>query len=91
MKESALEAKCRKYVVERGCLFIKNQGTRGFPDRTIIGPTGHIVFVEFKRPGSGVLSELQKYTMMQLQDRCCHVFVVDDFSAFQDIVGAYVL
>jgi len=49
-KEKTLEAQLREWVLAQGWLYIKNEGTRDFPDRLVIGP-GWTAFLELKRKG----------------------------------------
>jgi hypothetical protein len=52
--ESEIEGAFVKYAQARGCYALKLRldGRNGWPDRTVIGPEGLVMFVEFKRPGS---------------------------------------
>ena len=51
--ESSLETTFNGEAAKRGFLSLKITvvAKRGFPDRTVIGKTGHIFFVELKRFG----------------------------------------
>lgn len=54
MREETLEKKIKKYVEDRGGLFLKwvSPGYTGVPDRILLMPGGRISFVEVKRPGT---------------------------------------
>lgn len=59
--EKEIENSLRKMVVKHGgfCLKWVCPGWSGVPDRIILLPEGHIVFVETKRPKGGVYSPMQ--------------------------------
>lgn len=83
---SVLEKVDENYVVEWAekrkfiCLKIRF-GVRGYPDRLFISPTGHTIFMEFKRAGLKKTFEqkerLQAYRLMELQSRGIPAFIVD--------------
>lgn len=54
MLESSLEARMKKRVKALGhgarCLKFVSPGFSGVPDRIILLPGGHVIFVEMKRP-----------------------------------------
>lgn len=62
------------------CLKVKF-GVKGYPDRLFISPTGHTIFIEFKRAGMKKSFEqkekLQAYRIQELQFRGIPAFVVD--------------
>lgn len=51
IKEEDTESRFCKYAKDRGCVAIKLiiLNRRGFPDRTVLCPTGIIFFIEFKK------------------------------------------
>ncbi len=48
--EASLESRLRTWCQDRGYIYLKNEGMRSFPDRSVIGP-GWVVFLELKRHG----------------------------------------
>lgn len=54
--EAEIENAFVKYAESRGCYALKLRldGRNGWPDRTVVGPEGLIMFVEFKRPGGKI-------------------------------------
>lgn len=67
--EKEIEAKLVKVVRNRGGLCLKwvCPGWAGVPDRMLLLPGGHIVFVELKRPKGGVVSSRQKWWASKLR------------------------
>ena len=61
--EKDIEQKLKKTVEKHGgqCLKWVCPGWSGVPDRIILLPGGHVVFVETKRPKGGRVSKLQKW------------------------------
>lgn len=51
--ESKLEKECRKIAKQHDYELLKwvSPGTKGVPDRILIGPYQQIIFLEFKAPG----------------------------------------
>lgn len=82
MLEKELEQLFRKRLIELGCLPLKfvSPGMAGVPDRIVLIPGGHVVFVELKRPGE-VLRPLQRYTAEKFSHLGFPVFVVDSESS----------
>ncbi len=64
------------------------EGTRGLPDRIILGPGPTIFFIEFKRPG-GKLTRLQEYMHKVLKDLGFNVYVCDNVAEAKKIVRSY--
>lgn len=60
--EKEIEEKLRKMVERHGgrCLKWVCPGWAGVPDRIILLPGAHVLFVETKRPKGGVLSKRQE-------------------------------
>ena len=67
--EKEIEAKLVRIVKDAGGLCLKwvCPGWAGVPDRMILLPGGHVIFVETKRPKGGVLSSRQKWWGKKLQ------------------------
>ncbi len=67
-KEQSLEAKLREWVEMHGWIYLKNQGTQHFPDRTILGPNW-VAFLELKRQGQkprpGQVRAIQSLTKLK--------------------------
>ena len=59
--ERDLERRACALAKNLGYIALKLTGLTGIPDRLFIGPAGVCLFVEFKRPGGGILSPAQKY------------------------------
>ncbi len=64
------------------------EGTRGLPDRIILGPGGIVFFIEFKRPG-GKVTPLQNHIHGILKDLGFNVYVCDDVAEAKKIVRSY--
>lgn len=67
--EKDIENKLIKMVESHDGLCLKwvCPGWSGVPDRIIILPGAHVIFVETKRPRGGKLSKLQKWWINKLQ------------------------
>ena len=61
--EKDIEKKLRKMVESHGGLCLKwvCPGWSGVPDRLVLLPGPHVMFVETKRPKGGKLDKLQKW------------------------------
>lgn len=68
MKESAIEARLVKGAKQAGWLIRKfvSPGNAGVPDRMLISPDGHLVFVELKTE-TGRLTALQSAQIAMLR------------------------
>lgn len=69
MRESAVEAKIRKFAESKGCIFLKlpaSQGSNGKPDRLVLAPGDKVMFLEIKRPGEE-LKPLQAHWQRKLR------------------------
>jgi len=85
--ESDLEKQCSDWIYDRGglCLKIKLENTRGFPDRLIL-LNDKIAFVEFKRPGGGIVSPHQEVWLTRLNSYSrVSAAVVDDYDYFKGL------
>lgn len=85
--EKEIEAKLVKIVKGAGGLCLKwvCPGWAGVPDRIVLLPYAHVVFVETKRPKGGTLSARQKWWGKKLQSLGFPYYVVwnfDDLDAF---------
>ena len=84
--ESDLEREARTFVTRQGGLFLKLQGTAGWPDRLVLLPNGCSFFVEFKRIG-GQLSPLQRHYLQELKLLGYEAFEVDNIHLFKRLVN----
>jgi hypothetical protein len=75
--ESKIERQCKLLAKEHGCLLLKIEKQRGWPDRLLVCPNGSMMFLEFKRPG-GSLSPLQSHTFDVLRSMNVSVEEVDN-------------
>jgi len=68
LKESSIEARLVRGATRKGWLALKfvSPGNAGVPDRMLIGPDGHVIFVELKTE-SGKLSALQSAQIARLR------------------------
>ena len=87
MSECTIERAIVRVCDEQGwyCLKLVNQGARGFPDRTIIGPE-FVLFVEVKRPG-GRLSKHQQMWISRLKHFGLDVAVVRSLEEFESCLN----
>jgi len=80
--EKDIEATCGRMAVREGCIFLKIQASKGFPDRVVLGPKGQTLIIEFKKPG-GIVSPLQEHTICKLRKMGHLVEVVDSVRYFR--------
>lgn len=85
--EKELEAKLRKEVKNLGGLCLKwvCPGWSGVPDRIILLPFGHVLFVEMKRPKGGRLDPMQKWwakVLKRLGFYCNTIWTQEDLDTF---------
>lgn len=82
--EDDIESAFCRYAVSHGCLCEKLilKAGRGWPDRTLITPNGHIVFIEFKKPTGG-LSRQQIECLSRLRKRKIECYVFERLDAAQ--------
>lgn len=78
MKESELQAKIIKHYEAKGYLVIKiiQTNKNGIPDLLLIKDGVHPFFIEVKTE-KGVLSELQKYRINQLEKYGCKTEILN--------------
>lgn len=76
--EKDVESYLKRKVESVGglCLKLPAVYCEGIPDRLVIFPGGHAVFVELKRPRGGILSPIQKYQHARLRKVGCRVEVI---------------
>ena len=86
--EKDIERNLKKLVESRGgrCLKWVCPGWSGVPDRILLLPGAHVLFVETKRPKGGKASKLQEKWKKWLTDLgfvCFHVFNEQDLKALE--------
>jgi len=87
--EANLSKQCVKYARILDVLVWKTEavGRRGFPDLTVLFPSGHVMFVELKHPnGKGTLSALQEKTINEMRAHNADVHVLDSLSTFSALI-----
>ncbi len=82
--EYELEQRCCNYARSHGIAAVKLEGQEGIPDRLFIGKGGNCLFVEFKKPTSGVVSAEQKFWLEFLGE---NGFMCNDFNDFINILN----
>lgn len=75
MRESVIESRLRREIERLGCICWKfvSPGCSGVPDRIVLIPGGHIIFVETKAPGRRERA-LQTYVQGRMRGMGCVVF-----------------
>ena len=78
--EYELEQRGCDYARSHGIAAVKLEGQEGIPDRLFIGKGGKCLFVEFKKPTGGIVSNEQKFWLEFLGENgiICNNF--DDFA-----------
>jgi len=78
MKESELQAKIIKHYEAKGYLVIKiiQSSKNGIPDLLLIKDAVHPFFIEVKTE-KGILSDLQKYRISQLEKYGCKTEILN--------------
>ena len=90
MRENYYENKLRRKIRALGCgavcLKFVSPGYTGVPDRIILLPAGHVIFVELKQPGK-VERERQRYVQSVLRRLGFDVFsAVDSDERIDEVV-----
>ena len=88
-KERELEEKCVLFARKNGFVSMKIEktGHRGAPDRLFIGKN-RIFFIEFKKPGGGVVSRQQLFWHNFLKSNGIEAYFCDNFDEFEDILNS---
>lgn len=86
--ERDIEKNLGMILKEWDCLYLKfvSPGHAGVPDRMILTPGGHVVFVELKQAGKN-LRPLQVYWQKTLQRMHFAAFVVSDRDSARKCLG----
>ena len=82
--EAKIEAYLVKSVKDAGGMAVKNKGTRGFPDRTVL-LNGLVVFIEVKAEGEEPRPE-QIRMFTKISAIGCMVFVIDSKDRVDDFM-----
>ena len=87
-KELELEEKCVHFARKKGYVSMKieKNGHKGVPDRLFIGEN-RIYFIEFKKPGGGVLSKQQLFWYNLLNYNKIESYICDNFDEFKAILN----
>lgn len=89
--EAKIEDACCRYARQRyGALTPKfvSPNNRGVPDRILLFPGGHVLFVEFKAPGKKPTA-LQSHKHQELIEQGFEVWVTDDVGRFKPRMDFY--
>lgn len=89
--EATTEANLVDYVKALGgrALKLAILGIRGFPDRTILLPGGHIFFIEFKKPGKHLTAGQSKWKAL-LESFGFRVYVCHSIKEAEKVVDHYI-
>ena len=86
-RERDIEQNLVRMVKNRGGLCMKwvCPGWAGVPDRIVLLPGGHIIFVELKRPTGGRVAARQKYWKKKLTELGFIVLLVKNQGEIHDL------
>lgn len=82
--EYELEQQCCDYARKKGIAAVKLEGQDGIPDRLFIKRGGKCLFVEFKKPGGGIVSKEQKFWLKFLGE---NGMICNNFDDFVEIIN----
>lgn len=85
--ESEIEKTCVKIAEKHGCLLLKLEKRRGWPDRLLLASNGRSMFIEFKRPGESLMP-MQKHIQQTLRAMRHSSEEVDNYSLFLTLLLA---
>ncbi|MEN7553157.1 VRR-NUC domain-containing protein [Clostridioides difficile] len=87
MLESKIEKRLKKEIELLGGKAMKfiSPGEAGVPDRIVLLPEGHVIFVELKAPGKK-LRKLQQYKMLELRELGFKVKCVSTLKEIDDFI-----
>jgi hypothetical protein len=83
--ESSIERRCVEIAENNGCLLLKIEKRRGWPDRMLMAPNGKLMFIEFKKVGSSLMP-MQKYVHEQLRTMNFSIEEVDNYTLFLALI-----
>ena len=88
-RERAVEQYLRRQVEARGgrCVKFDPSSTRGWPDRIVLLPHGHLIWVELKRPRGGVVSPAQRVAHEELRRLGQNVVVLKSKEEVDEFLG----
>ncbi len=87
--EKALQEYTKRMCTQYGVLCYKFSAPskRGVPDLLLIGPMGHVLFVELKSPaGTGRLSPLQVRELKIISEHNTEVYIVKEYEEIEEII-----
>lgn len=87
MKETSIERNLRQSMEKIGGFAFKMTGTKGIPDRLVLFPGGKAVFVETKKPKTGVTSERQKFMAEVLRFAGFEVHTITSTAQVKALIG----
>ena len=87
MQEKTLQKNILKFCKQQSIIAHKtdSSSSRGWPDLTVVMPSGRVIFVELKTP-VGRLSKLQEHTHTQLRLNNAEVYVVRSLGEFESLI-----
>lgn len=91
-REVRIESYLRSRVKDKGglCVKLNPAGLVGIPDRLVVLPGGHVMFVEVKKPRGGVVGKAQFVWRDRLVDMgVAHrfVFTREDVDEMLEVLG----
>ena len=87
MTEAQIEARMARMVKDRGglCYKFQSPGNPGVPDRIVVVPGGHTVYVELKTT-TGSLQRIQQWQLEEMRKRGADVRVLRGWEAVREFV-----
>lgn len=87
MLEKTLQQKILNFCKQNAIIAVKTDSTstRGWPDLTIVLPSGNVIFVELKTE-TGRLSKLQQHVHEKLRGNNANIYTIRDFETFKRII-----
>lgn len=86
--EKDIEEKVKNWAEKHNFLVVKVRfAVVGYPDRLFISPSGHTIFIEFKRPGE-VPEPIQSYRIRTLKARNIPAYWTDNYVGAISILRA---
>jgi len=88
-RERAVEQYLRRQVEARGgrCVKFDPSSARGWPDRIVLLPRGHLIWVELKRPEGGKVSSAQRVAHEELRRLGQNVVVLKSKEEVDEFLG----